>query len=288
MGDPGRTPSVTEPPPGASAGGRLMTGLGSDRSRDRLYGRRLRDIHRSAGWPCCDAIEIDLLAAGLVQRMLSAQGHETLRLTDSGILFLAATQVRNRNAFSAHEALVEQVALEATRGGRIAWRRLTLRARIPEQQAGDKPRWCLARPDVFSIRNTSVEAYAEPVVHEVKVSRADLLGDLRKTDKRAAYLDLAAECWYVLGCDARGRAIASPEEIPAECGVMLREGARLKVARAAPRRRVDRIAFHVWLALAKAQPATGFDDTVQSMLEPCESASASTGMESNVGSATLH
>jgi ABC-type sulfate/molybdate transport systems ATPase subunit len=37
----------------------------------------------------------------------------------------------------------------------------------------------MAKPDVFSIRNTSVEAYAEPLVHEVKVRRADLLADLR-------------------------------------------------------------------------------------------------------------
>ena len=31
----------------------------------RLHHRRLREIYRSAGWPCCDAIEIELLAAGL-------------------------------------------------------------------------------------------------------------------------------------------------------------------------------------------------------------------------------
>lgn len=31
------------------------------------------------------------------------------------------------------------------------------------------------------------------------VSRADLLGDLKKPGKRAAYLGLGGECWYVLG-----------------------------------------------------------------------------------------
>ena len=54
-----------------------------------------------------------------------------------------------------HEALVECVAREMGRAGRIAWRGLGLRARVPCDDA-DKPyRWCVARPDVFSIRYTS-------------------------------------------------------------------------------------------------------------------------------------
>jgi hypothetical protein len=40
---------------------------------------------------------------------------------------------------------------------------------------GAPPQWCTARPDVFSIRNTSVANYVDPIVHEVKVRRADLL-----------------------------------------------------------------------------------------------------------------
>ena len=231
----------------------------------RHHARRLREVYRSAGWPCCDAIEIDLLAAGLLERVRSAQGHETLRLTDSGIAHVAEALVVNRAALSAHEALVEQVAREMTRNGRIAWRGLSLRARLAPREDG-KPRWCIARPDVFSIRNTSVEAYAHPIVHEVKVSRADLLGDLRKPDKRAAYLDLGGECWYVLGNDARGRCIARPDEIPPECGVLVLEGERLVAARAAVHRAAGRIPFGVWVALAKAQPIAGFDDDAQDML----------------------
>ncbi|WP_373684581.1 hypothetical protein [Ramlibacter montanisoli] len=37
----------------------------------RAHGRRLRDIYRSAGWPCQDALEIDLLAAGMLERVRS-------------------------------------------------------------------------------------------------------------------------------------------------------------------------------------------------------------------------
>jgi hypothetical protein len=92
------------------------------------------------------------------------------------------------------------------------------------------------------------------VVHEIKVSRADLLGDLRKPAKRAAYLSMAGAVWYVLGEDARGRPIAQPEEVPPECGVMQVQGAALVVARSAPRRAVERLPFHVWMALAQAGP----------------------------------
>lgn len=227
--------------------------------------RRLREIWRSAGWPCQDTLEIELLAAGLLHRVQAPSGHESLRVTDAGVQLLAATLAANRAAFSAHEMLVEQVAREMGRAGRLAWRGLALRAQVP---TGGEPslRWCIAKPDVFSIRNTSVASYVEPVVHEVKVRRADLLGDLRNESKRAAYLDLG-ECWYVLACDARGRCIADPQEVPAECGVLLAEHGRLVLARAAPRHQRSALPFAVWMALAKASPAAGLDEDAQGMLD---------------------
>ena len=99
--------------------------------------------------------------------------------------------------------------------------------------------------------------------------RSDLLADLRMEAKRAAYLDLG-ECWYVLGQDARGRPIAEPDEVPAECGVLLVEGPRLAVARPARRRTRTGLPFGVWMALAKATPLAGSDDDAQGQLgEPC-------------------
>ncbi|MDM0072776.1 hypothetical protein QTH90_00155 [Variovorax sp. J2P1-59] len=251
--EPGAPPPVADPPPGAVALG-------------RVHARRLREVYRSAGWPCCDAVEVDLLAAGLLERVRSTHGHETLRVTDAGIAHIATSLVVNRAVMSKHETLVEQVAREMTRAGRVAWRGLSLRARLPEAEEGGKARWCIARPDVFSIRNTSVEAYAQPIVHEVKVNRADLLSDLRKPDKRAAYLDLGGECWYVLGCDARGRPIGEPDEIPSECGVLIAQEGRLVVARSAVHRALPRLPFSVWMALAKAQPVAGFDEESQDLL----------------------
>ena len=74
----------------------------------------------------------------------------------------------------------------------------------------------MAMPDVFSIRHTSVEAYLDPIVHEIKVRRADLLSDLRNENKRAAYLQLSSECWYVIRAG-----IAEADEIPPACGVIV-------------------------------------------------------------------
>lgn len=232
----------------------------------RTHARRLREVYRSAGWPCQDMLEIELLAAGMLERVAGPAGHETLRVTDAGIAWLAATLARNRSALSAHEALVGQVACEMVRAGRITWRALSLRAQLPPAGVGEKARWCMVRPDVFSIRNTTVESYVDPIVHEIKVKRSDLLGDLRRPDKRTAYLDLGGECWYVLGCDAKGRPIGAADEIPAECGVMLMQDQRLVVARAAPRRTRQNLPLGVWMALAKATPVAGLNDGVQGLL----------------------
>lgn len=231
----------------------------------RAHGRRLRDIYRSAGWPSQDPLEIDLLAAGLLERTRSPFGHETLRVTDEGMRWLATVLARNRAALSAHEALVQRVAQEMARAGRLAWTGLGLRAQVATGDAHKPLRWCIARPDVFSIRHTSVESYVEPIVHEVKVRRADLLADLRQESKRAAYRDLG-ECWYVLGRDARGRVIAEPEEIPGDCGVLVVQGERLVVARPAQRPARAALPFGVWMALAKATPVAGSDEDAQGLL----------------------
>ncbi|MCC9596770.1 MULTISPECIES: hypothetical protein [unclassified Rubrivivax] len=221
-----------------------------------VHRRRLREIWRSAGWPCRDAVEIDLLAAGLLQRRWDEAGRETLVVTDAGITLLAATLTRNRAAFDAHEALVARVAREMQRAGRIVWRGLALRAPL----AGDdgSTRWATALPDVFSIRHTTVEDYAEPVVHEIKVRRADLLADLRRPDKGAAYRALASQCWYVFN-----EGIATPDEVPEPYGVMLAcADGRLEVARAAPRR-AARVPFSVWMALARANAEPADEDEGQ-------------------------
>ncbi|MBA4266089.1 MAG: hypothetical protein C0453_13490 [Comamonadaceae bacterium] len=256
-------------------------------------------MYRSAGWPCQDALEVELIAAGQVERLRSVEGHETLRLTDAGIRTLAQAFARNQAARSPHEALVEQVAVAMARAGRLAWRGLVLRVPLPRSLLqglpADAPEgepaiapmqrrafddevealqglpdhaWCMACPDVFSIRRSSVEAYLEPVVHEIKVSRADLLGDLKKPAKRAAYLGMAGACWYVLGLDVKGRPVGGPDDVPPECGVMVARDGRLDVLREAPRRAMARLPLHVWMSLAQASPVMHAHALLQEQLSP--------------------
>jgi len=238
--------------------------------------RRLREIWRSAGWPCQDVVEIELLAAGLLERRSDAAGRETLRVSDAGIDVLAATLQTNRAVRDRHETLVARVALQLQRAGRIAWRGLSLRALVADADHARGERWQNAMPDVFSVRHTTVAGYLQSAVHEIKVRRADLLSDLRNADKRAAYLGMAGECWYVL---AEG--IANPDEVPPECGVLLARGAgfaELELARPAPVRPLPfeaGLPFAVWMALARATPVPWPDDPLQRWLgEPSDDPAA--------------
>jgi len=144
-------------------------------------------------------------------------------------------------------------------------------------------------PDVYSIRYTSVEDHVEPVAHEVKVHRSDLLADLKRPAKGGAYRALCSECWYVIRAG-----IAAADEIPPIYGVLAAhpavaradgddEGAaafgRLEVLRPAPRRPY-RVPFTVWMALARAGPVSAAHGDAQSPLR-----AADTGMASDGGAA---
>jgi hypothetical protein len=249
---------------------------------------RLMSIWRSAGWPCRDAIELDLVAAGWATLSQAAGGHETIRLTDAGIRLLAQSRQRNQRALSAHDRLADRVAEHLVAAGRIVWRELSLRAlvnarELPLTEAaplpGDElsladsadeatplePRskgsWRMARPDVFSVRHTSVEDYLQPMVHEVKVSRADLLSDLRHAAKRESYQWLSCETYYVFPAG-----MAEPDEVPETFGVWLMNGpvdsGTLELARPA-KHAPCRLPFAAWMALARATPARVDGDSVQ-------------------------
>lgn len=204
----------------------------------RHHQRRLRTYYRSAGWPCHDAIEIDLLAAGLIAREAHAGAADTIRVTEAGIAAIAQALNGNRRARDAHEALALRVAEKLCGEGRLVFRGLRLRA-----QCGDAWRNCL--PDVYSIRNTTALRQARPMIHEVKVSRADLLADIADAGKRTAYQALSCEFFYVMPAG-----LAALSEIPFDCGVMYAEDARLVVARPAEHRPVMP-GFGEWMAIAR-------------------------------------
>ena len=261
----------------------------------RIHLTRLMSIWRSAGWPCRDAVELDLVAAGWATLAEGAGGHETIRLTDAGIRLLADSRQRNQRSLSAHDQLAARVAANLMAAGRIVWRELSLRARITtndspttgvasmtdealwlddetitQQRHHGKASWRMARPDVFSVRRTSVEDYLQPMVHEVKVSRADLLSDLRHAAKRESYQWLSCETYYVLPAG-----VAEPHEIPEAFGVWLLNGpidsGTLDLARPA-RHAPCKLPFPVWMALAKATPAGMDGEAVQRELGETEAA----------------
>lgn len=231
-------------------------GAEASRTLSAQHRRRLREIWRSAGWPCQDLIEAELLAAGLLQRLRDADGRETLRLSEAGIAALAATLQSNRASRDAHESLVARVAREMQRAGRVVWCGLSLRAKVGD---GEQAAWATAMPDVYSIRHTTVEDYVEPMAHEIKVHRADLLADLRRPEKAQAYLHNSSQCWYVLR-----EGIGEADEIPAQYGVMLARDSALEVLRPAPKRPL-KLPFAVWMVLARATPEA-LDDEAQGWL----------------------
>lgn len=266
----------------------------------RAHRTRLMHIWRSAGWPCRDSLEIDLLAAELVHLRTDAHGRDTLHLTEAGIQALAESRQRHQRAASAHDRLGDRLSAQLLGDGRIVWRELSLRALIEpmpseaDHDAGKEAQtvhesspaalwpadtdgraatalrtdhhWRMARPDVFSVRHTTVESYLRPMVHEIKVSRADLLSDLRHEAKRQAYQWLSCECYYVFPAS-----VAEPAEVPDAFGVWLLHGdldtGRLELAR--PARHTPRtLPFAVWMALAKATPLCPDEDLAQSPLAP--------------------
>lgn len=265
-----------------AARARMSEGAAAPRPT-RVQRARLLQVWRSAGWPFRDPLELDLLAAGWLEQRHSAEGHATVHLTPAGMAVLAQERQRHARPQSLHDRLALRMAAQLAQAGRLVWRELPLRAALddtapPEAAAqpplwpGEAPAaegaapalpaavrrvWRMARPDLFSLRRTSVEAYLRPMVHEVKATRADLLADLRHAAKRDAYAWLCEECYY-----AYPRGVAQPDEIPPALGIWewvgptdgprLDDGhwALVRPARARPMR----LPFALWMALAAAPP----------------------------------
>ena len=75
----------------------------------RLHCTRLMQVWRSAGWPCKDGIEIDLLAAQLLSIQPSPDSRDTLKLTESGMRVLAEARKRALRSASPHDRLAQHL-----------------------------------------------------------------------------------------------------------------------------------------------------------------------------------
>jgi hypothetical protein len=219
----------------------------------RSHLRRLRQYYRSAGWPCRDNIEIDLLQHGLVRREMMAEGTpglEAIVVTDTGIAALSQFLETNRRAHAAHEMLVDRVARFLVAEKRLVFRGIGMRTCLDDN-------WALSRPDVFSVRHVTSSRRLHPAVHEIKVNRADLLCDLKKESKRRGYQSYSQSFYYVIL-----EGIADASEIPGDCGLMIANSARLRLVRAAPQRAATLTTAH-WMALARGRAEFDEDDDPQ-------------------------
>ena len=148
---------------------------------------------------------------------------------------------RNRRARDQHSQVTQAVAEHLAASGRLVFTELSVRTE-------HEGRWRPCKPDVFSIVRGLRADHLAPQVHEIKVGRGDLLGELRGA-KIERYRELAASIYLVL---AEG--IAEPDEIPSDYGVALySESAGFRIARAAPIGDCTLETRH-WMALAKATP----------------------------------
>ena len=77
---------------------------------------------------------------------------------------------------------------------------------------------------------------------------------LRRPEKRAAYLAMASQVYYVLGLSAKGQPIAEADEVPAECGVIVAATTGGEIVRVAPKQPFAGPRFDMWMSLAKAAP----------------------------------
>lgn len=219
----------------------------------RQHAARLRHYWRSRGWACHDNIDLDLLRWALIEEIVGPDVASRFVLTDAGRRALGEARVDNRRAHGRHAEMTDGVAHHLTSRGRLVFTELAIHT---DQEDG----WAPCKPDVFSLTRSLRPDHLMPQVHEVKVQRSDLLGELR-SNKTARYHELAAQLFFVIR-----EGIAEPDEIPADYGVVVwRKQAGYTVARPAPLRACELQTRH-WIALAKARPFVADTDPVQYVL----------------------
>lgn len=216
----------------------------------RRHATRLRHYWRSHGWAHHDTTDIDLLSWGLIVEHRQLDAASVFELSPAGYEALSAGLTHNRASRQAHAAAVTATAQHLGQAGRLVFTELSVRT-------VHEARWRTCRPDVFSLVRGLRADHLAPQVHEIKVSRADLLGELRHA-KIERYRELAASIYLVL---AEG--IATVEEIPEDYGVAFHDPVRgFRIARAAPIGEYTLETRH-WMALAKARPFSEATDSPQ-------------------------
>ena len=190
---------------------------------------RLYWHNRSAGASSHgDGIALDLTAAGLLEK-LGSNGFLHLRITQAGIEALHAESQREKERRRPHHDLADRLAEWLRQSGRMTWTNIEFSTSLED---GRKQ---IVRPDVFSmVPSYSVERI-NPMVHEVKVSRADFLADMAKPEKREGYEAFSEVMYY-----ASPPGIIDAGELPPGVGLVVESApGQFSITKKPKRRKVE-------------------------------------------------
>lgn len=131
-----------------------------------------------------DGIDLDLCAHGYIQRK---EVYNTLifLITQSGEIALAHENALERERRAHHHTLGGRLAQWLRSSGRMTWENIEFLTECAGEDGYSYKK--ASRPDVFSVKPTYNVGQVNPIVHEVKVSRADFLSDMKRPEKREAY-----------------------------------------------------------------------------------------------------
>lgn len=181
-----------------------------------------------------DGVDLDLVSHGLIEVSPRNWGGNKVAVTPLGMELLAEHRQATKQARSVHHDLGSRLAEHLRNQGRITWENIEFRNQVFDKDL-DYARWECVRPDVFSIFPSLNSKSANPCVHEVKVSRADFLGDLARPEKREAYARMSEAVYYVAP-----EGMIDPKELPEGFGLLVeRKEGEFVLAKRPRKRKVD-------------------------------------------------
>lgn len=164
-----------------------------------------------------DMVDLDLQSRGLVQCLASSDRSARAEITPAGIeLMIRLREKRIANTRPHHDLGQRLGQWLAQEQGRLVWTNTEFKAFL--QPVDGQESFKFVKPDVFSILPTHNVDKISPVIHEVKISRADFFADVARPEKRGAYLALASAVYYVLPAG-----MVAVTEVPIECGLLFEE-----------------------------------------------------------------
>ena len=192
--------------------------------------RRFSDGGRGPGLKLYSPLDEYLAEHGFLTQLGYSGGWIT---THKGLLALETREKLEAKRRQPHNDLARRVGRWLERQGRLSWlnRRFEISTRndsravehldlTPNREYRGRgllgPSHYISRPDVISINNTIRRVNYEPWIFEVKVSKRDFDGDVKKPQKRLAYALLAERIYY-----ACPKGLIAIEDVPTGCGLLV-------------------------------------------------------------------